>query len=60
MTTAAALELLLALLNQSQSISALIQKANAENRTTLSPEEWRLIVDEGARARAKLVAAIGE
>lgn len=58
MSVTAALELLLALLARTQEISILIAKLNAEGRTTLTDEEWAVIVAADDRARADLVAAI--
>lgn len=41
-----------------QQISALIQKAQAEGRTTFTPEEWTQIQSIDGNARAALVAQI--
>lgn len=46
------------LLAQGQAISALIQKANSEGRTTFTPEEWATIKGADDTARAQLVAAL--
>lgn len=53
-----ALELLIALIAQSQSISLLIQKARSENRETLTEEEWKGITTAADAARARLAAAL--
>jgi hypothetical protein len=52
-----ALGLLIALLNNAQAVSALIQKAKAENRDVTSAELAALL-DNDALERAKLVVAI--
>lgn len=46
------------LLAQGQAISALIQKANSEGRTTFTAEEWATIKGADDTARAQLVAAL--
>jgi hypothetical protein len=58
MSVTAALELLLALLARTQDISILIAKLNAEGRTTLTDEEWAVIVAADDLARARLQALI--
>jgi hypothetical protein len=58
MSVTAALELLLALLARTQEISILIAKLNAEGRTTLTDEEWAVIVAADDLARARLQALI--
>lgn len=45
-------------LANAQQISAIIQAATAQNRTTFTPEEWATIQGTDATARAALVAAI--
>lgn len=39
-------------------ISAIIQKASAEGRTTLTPEEWSVVTASDDAGRKALVAAI--
>lgn len=51
------LSLLIALLNNASSISALIVKAKAENRD-VTPAELQGLLDNDALERAKLVVAI--
>lgn len=58
MSVTAALELLLALLARTQEISILIAKLNAEGRTTLTDEEWAVIVASDDQARSRLQALI--
>lgn len=58
MGVSAAIDLLLALLSQSTQISALIQKATAAGRTTLTADEWQTILDADTSARAALAASI--
>lgn len=65
MTVAEAIAVLLQVLNtgtnllaQGQAISALIQKANSEGRTTFTAEEWATIKGADDTARAQLVAAL--
>ena len=53
-----AITLLLALIDRSSVISALITKVREEGRTTLTAAEWKTITDAADAARAKLVAAI--
>lgn len=53
------LSLLIALINQAATVSALIQKAKAENRD-VTPAELQTLFDTDALARAKLVIAISE
>lgn len=57
MTIAAAVELLLALATNAGQISALISKAKAEGRDTLTPEEWASILSADDAARKKLADA---
>lgn len=45
-------------LQNAQVISGLIQKAQAENRDTFTPEEWSLITGADDAARKTLEAAI--
>lgn len=58
MTVAAALELLTALLAQTQNITALITAAHTAGQTTLAPEAWLTILKADSDARAALVAAL--
>lgn len=58
MPVEAVLALLTALLNQAGSISAILQKAKAENRDTLTPEEWQTIMSADDSATAALKTAI--
>ena len=46
------------MLANAQQISALIQKANAEGRTTFTAEEWAQVTSIDSNARAALVAQI--
>lgn len=46
------------MLSNAQQISAMIQKANAEGRTTFTAEEWAGITSIDSNARAALVAQI--
>ena len=57
MNTAAAIELLLQLINASGPVSAAIRQAQAEGRT-LSREELQAAFDQDDAARDRLVAAI--
>lgn len=45
-------------LQNAQVISGLIQKAQAENRTTFTPDEWALITGADDAGRKTLDAAI--
>lgn len=54
-----ALSLLIALLNNASSISALIAQAKSENRD-ITAAELQALFDSDALARAKLVIAIAE
>jgi hypothetical protein len=58
MPVEAVLALLTALLNQAGTISAILQKAKAENRNTLTPDEWQTIVSADDAASSALAAAI--
>ncbi len=58
MPVEAVLALLTALLNQAGTISAILQKAKAENRNTLTPDEWQQILSADDAASAALSAAI--
>lgn len=58
MPVEAVLALLTALLNQAGNISAILQKAKAENRDTLTPDEWSQILSADDAATAALQAAI--
>lgn len=58
MSVEAVLALLTALLNQAGNISAILQKAKAENRDTLTPDEWSQILSADDAATAALQAAI--
>lgn len=58
MPVEAVLALLTALLNQAGTISAILQKAKAENRNTLTPDEWQQILSSDDAATAALQAAI--
>lgn len=60
MGVSAAITLILALLDRAAAISALIQKAQAEGRDTLSAEEWKVITDSDDASRAALVLAIAK
>lgn len=53
-----AISLVLALIDRSAQISALIQKAQAAGRTDLTTEEWKAIADADDQARSELDAAI--
>lgn len=54
MSTAAAVELLLALITNASKISALIKQAKAEGREKLTPEEWQAILSADDAARKQL------
>lgn len=56
----AAISLLIALLNQSRQISAMIATARAEGREEFTPEEWASILDRDDAARALQVAALAK
>lgn len=58
MPVAAILTLLTALLNQAGTISAILQKAQSQNRDTLTPEEWQQILDADTAASSALAAAL--
>lgn len=58
MEVTAALGLLLQLTTQAQQIAALINKARAEGRETISEEDMIAVVGADDDARARLVAAI--
>jgi len=49
-----------ALMAQSAQISAMISKAQAENRTTFTPEEWAAITGADDAARKLLADAIAK
>jgi hypothetical protein len=49
---------ILVLAQNSQQISALIQKATAEGRTTFTPDEWKIITGGDDAARQVLADAI--
>lgn len=53
-----AVDLLVALLNNAQSIGAIIQTAQNENRTTLTDDEWKIIIGADDSAEAGVLAAI--
>lgn len=59
-TVSAALDLLLALLEQAGKISALIQTAQAAGQTDLPPDAWAGIIGADDSAEAALLAAIAE
>lgn len=46
------------LLQQAQAVSDIIRKANAEGRSTLTTEEWALIIGADDAARKSLEDAI--
>ena len=58
MPVEAVLALLTALLNQAGSISTILQKAKAENRNTLTSEEWQQIMSADDSATTALQTAI--
>lgn len=53
-----AVDLLVALLNNAQSIGQIIQTAQSQNRTTLTDDEWKTIVGADDSAEANVLAAI--
>ena len=57
-TVDAAISLLLALINNSAQISALIEKATSEGRKELSPEDWATVIALSDQSQARLEAAI--
>lgn len=58
MPVAAAVDLLVALLQNAQSISQLIQAAQAAGQTELTAEQWATITGNDDSAEAALAAAI--
>lgn len=58
MKIAAAVDLLLALIGQLESISSKIAAAKAAGREELTEEEWQLILEENDLARDALADAI--
>jgi hypothetical protein len=58
MPVEAVLALLTALLNQAGTISTILQKAKADNRDTLTPEEWQQILGADDSALSALQKAI--
>lgn len=59
MNTAAAIELLVALLTQAARISVMLNLAKAEARD-ITNEEWRELLNENDAARARLIEAIAK
>ncbi len=59
-TIDAAIELLLEAATHAGEISAAINAAKAEGRTTLSDEQWAAILASDDKARAALAAAVGK
>lgn len=57
-TIALAVDLLVALLDNASSIGQIIQTAQAEGRTDLTDDEWKLIVGGDDSAEAAVIAAI--
>ena len=53
-----AVDLLVALLNNAQQISQLVQEAQANGQTELTPEQWATITGADDSAEAALLAAI--
>ena len=58
MGVTAAVDLLLALLQNATKISEIIQTAQAAGQTTLTPEQWASITGDDDSAEAALTAAI--
>ena len=54
----AAVDLLVALITNAQQISQLIQSAQANGQTNLTPEQWATVTGADDSAEAALVAAI--
>lgn len=54
----AAIGLTLQLLSKATEISTVVAKAQADGRTTLTPDEWQSITAADDAARASLVSAI--
>jgi hypothetical protein len=55
-----AVDLLVALLNNASQIGQLIQQAQANGQTTLTPEQWAQIAGSDDSAEAALTAAIAK
>jgi len=55
-----AVDLLVALLNNANQIGTLIQQAQANGQTTLTPEQWAQITGADNSAEAQLAAAIAK
>jgi len=55
-----AVDLLVALLNNASQIGSLIQQAQANGQTHLTPEQWAMITGADNSAEAQLAAAIGK
>lgn len=58
MPVEAVLALLTALLNQAGNISAILQKAKADNRDTLTADEWQQILSADDAATIALERAV--
>jgi hypothetical protein len=54
----AAIDLLVALLQNAQAISQIIQQAQASGSDTLTPDQWATIIGNDDSAEAALAAAI--
>ena len=58
MGVSVAVDLLVALLNNAQQISELIQTAQANGQTELTPDQWSTIIGADNSAESALLAAI--
>jgi hypothetical protein len=54
----AAVDLLVALINNAQQISTMIQAAQGAGQTTLTPDQWATIIGADNSAEASLTQAI--
>lgn len=57
-TLTSIIDLLIALTSASATLAPIIKAAQAQGRTTLTPEEWAIITGNDDSAEAQLTAAI--